>query len=437
MRKLLLITLVAMVAAAGFAAPVPEEETFDLILVDTGKSAWDNAEGAYDTGGFNSFQEKIVAEFEEANPNIDVTYINRDTTQGSMTTDALRSAGTPPDVWLDSAGYFKDLLNAEDSLPLEQYMDLSGYQQHLVDMYTRDGHVYALPVVNVVTGMAVNMTMLEDIGYTLPAQEDWTTDEFLDLAAQLKAAGYPATMIMTRDGFNTWMYPWIYAFGGSLYEDGDYSHVTINSPETVAALEYIKQLVDMGFSQPYPNECDDDIGVEMFTTNQVFSCMMQTGHCDYWVPQQVAQGAIEEAFEYSFIEFPHGPGVAHTPVSGYQVIVNARRTDDEARNLATIELFKTQVDEVYQTYTTTLQGAFPTLADFEVPNIGTAAKPSYLAMQQVAASTTLMDLGGQHPRAREVIDAWKIPMQEFIAGERSAQDILNQFEAEANAILAE
>jgi ABC-type glycerol-3-phosphate transport system substrate-binding protein len=243
--------------------------------------------------------------------------------------------------------------------------------------------------------------------------------------------------VMTQDGLVTWMIVWLYAFGAELYADGDYSRVAINTPEAVAGLEYIKLLVDRGYAPPYPNEVNDDIGVEMFTTGKVFSCMLQTGHADYWVPEQVKNGVIPEAFGYTFIEFPHGPGVAHTPVSGYQVVVNARRTDNEARNLATIELFKTQVGVEYQTYTTTIQGAFPTLTGFDVPNIGTAAKPSYAAMQNVAASTGLMDLGGMHPRAKEVMAAWKIPMQEFMDGDITAQAVLDRFEAEANRILGE
>ena len=82
MKKLILILLSLLIAAALFATGQPEgvEEVHELILVDTGASAWDNAQGAYDTGGYASFQEKIVAEFEEANPNVRVNYLHRDTT---------------------------------------------------------------------------------------------------------------------------------------------------------------------------------------------------------------------------------------------------------------------------------------------------------------------------------------------------------------------
>lgn len=439
MKRLAILCALLLVGALAFAGGQKEAgaaPTYDLILVDTGATPWDVAPNDFDTGGYNSFQEKILGEFLQANPNIQVTYIHRDVSQGSMTVDALMAKGTPPDVWLDAAGYFRNYLNADYALPIEQYMDVSVYQEHLLAPYTRDGHVYAVPVSNVATGLAVNLDMLKDIGYTLPAQEDWTTEEFLRLAARLKAAGYPATMIMTQQGLISWNIVWLYAFGAELFADGDYSKVAINSPEAVAGLEYMKKLVDEGFTPPYPNELTDDIAVDLFTTGKVFSSMMQNGHTDYWIPEQVKQGALDKPFDMTFIEFPHAPGRAHTPVYGYQTVVMAHRSDDAGRNAATMELFKTQVGSEYQTYVTTLQGGFPTLKDFEIPNMGTAAKPSYKAIAALAPAAGLMDLGGMHPRAKEVMAAAKIPIQEFMDGEISAQELLDRWEADANKILA-
>jgi|GEM_PF-4052620 len=438
MKRAIVILLALVLAASAFATGAPEttEDVYELIFVDTGTNPWSNAPGVWDDQGYDSFQDLIVAEFQERNPNIKVNYIHRDVTQGSMTVDALMAKGTPPDVWLDAAGYFRDYLNADYSLPLEQYMDVSLYHEDFVAPYTRDGHVYALPIENITAALTVNLDMLDEIGYTLPAQEDWTTDEFLRLSAQLKQAGYPATAVMTQQGMIGWMIVWLYAFGGELFADGDYSQVVINSPESVAGLEYIKALVDNGYAPPYPNEVNDDMGVELFTTGQIFSVMLQTGHADYWVPEQVRQGVIPEAFDYTFIEFPHAPGRDHTPVYGYQSVVNVHRTDDDGRNRAAVELLKTQVSEQYQTYAATLRGAFPTLKDIDIPVIGTAAKPSYQAMGILGPQAGVMDLGGLDPRAKEVMAAAKIPTQLFMNGEITAQEMLDRWEAEANAILA-
>lgn len=425
MKRILIFLLLLAVAGAAFSQ--------ELILVNTGFTAW--PEGM-DGKGYQSFQHMIVAEFMKKNPAIKVNMIARDVTKGSMTVDALMAKGTPPDVWLDAAGYFLNYLNDDYALRMDERMDLSVYQPHLLAPYTRNGHVYAVPVANVATGMAINQDMLKQIGYKLPALKDWTTDEFLKLCEKLKAAKLPATMIMTKDGLISWNLVWLYAFGAELFKNGDYSKVAINSPEAVKGLEYMKLLVDKGYSWPWPNETDDDMGVDLFTTGQVFSCMMQNGHTDYWIPEQVKQGKLAKPFEYTFIEFPHAPGRQHTPVYGYQTVVVAHKSADEARNKATVELFKTQVGKEYQYYVTTLQGGFTTLKDYVVPNEGTASKPSYKAIAALAPAAGLMDLGSLHPRIKQVNAAWKLPIQEFMEGRISAKEVLRRFEAEANAALA-
>ena len=233
------------------------------------------------------------------------------------------------------------------------------------------------------------------------------------------------------------MYPWLYAFGAELFADGDYSRVAINTPEAREGLEYIKMLVAEGYAMPYPNEIDDDITVDLFTTGKIFSAMMQNGHTDYWIPEQVNQGALDEVFGYTFIEFPHAPGRSHTPVSGYQTVVNVHRSDDEVRNQAAAELASEWLTPRWQGYATTLTGGFTVLKDFELLGVGNSAKPSYQAIAALAPDAGFMDLGGMHPRAQEAMDAATIPIQEFMAGEISAQQFLDTFEAEANKVLSE
>ena len=436
MKRVLTGFVLVLVASMAFATGAAEGETYELIAIDSGAYPWDLADGYFDTQGYDSPQHLVVAEFEQRNPGVKVNYLHRDVTQGSMTVDALMAKGTPPDVWIDAAGYFREYLNPEYSLPLEQYMDVSVFYEDLLAPYTVNGHVYAIPVSNIATGMAINVSMLDEIGYTMPAQEDWTIEEYVRLAGLLKDAGHYVTTVFTQEGFGSWMYPWIYAFGGELYADGDHSRVAINSPESRRALEFLKMLVDEGYAVPYPNEVDDDATVELFTTGRLFSAMMQNGHTDYWIPEQVKNGVIDEVFDYTFVEFPHGPGVAHTPVYGYQTVVNVHRTDDERRNELAAELAGQWLGPQFHSFMTVIAGGFPVIKDFEIPNAGRAAAPSMRAIADVAASAGFMDLGGMHPRAREVMAAATIPIQRYMAGEITAQQFLDIFEADANAILA-
>jgi ABC-type glycerol-3-phosphate transport system substrate-binding protein len=434
MKKFAFVLLSLLMAVSLFATG-ESEKTYELTVVTSGSYSWEYAPGYFDTGGFDSPQDLIHAEFEEKH-NVKINYVIRDVTQGSMTVDALIEKNEWPDVWIDATGYFKDYLNAEDSLPLEEYMDVNVFQDWLIEPYTSNGHVYAIPVVNIGTGMVINTDMLDEIGYTLPDMKDWTIDEYIRLAKKLKANGQYVTTVATMKGFNAWMYPWIFAFGGELFADGDYSKVAINTPESRRALEFMKMLVEDGYAVPYPNEVDDNKTVELFTTGKIFGAMMQNGHTDYWVPEQVKNGVLEEAFDYTFIQFPHVPEIEATPVFGYQTVVNVHRSDDETRNKLAAELAAEYLSVRWHDYATTLSGGFPVRKGYKSPNVGTAAKPSFRAVEEVVAASGLMDLGGLNPRTREARDAALIPIQRFADGDISAQEFLDQFEAEANAMLA-
>jgi multiple sugar transport system substrate-binding protein len=69
-----------------------------------------------------------------------------------------------------------------------------------------------------------------------------TTDEFLKYSAAMKKIGHPGGMALghaTGDG-NAWTHWLVWTFGGRLVDEDN--KVAINSPETVAALEYGREL---------------------------------------------------------------------------------------------------------------------------------------------------------------------------------------------------
>lgn len=377
--------------------------------------------------------EKLVNDFMATHPGVRVNMIYRDVSKGSLTFDAMLAAGNPPDIWIDASGYHAAYLNDNYALRLNEYIDVSRFQPDLLSLYTKNGSVYALPLVNIATGMAVNLSMLERINYTLPPVEQWTTDEFLVLAARLKSAGIPATMIMGKGGFNSWTDVWFYAFGAQMFAPGDYSKVAINSPEARAALEYIYSLIARGYTPP-PLTVNDDDSVEMFTTGKVFSGLMQNGHTDYWFPEQLRQGKIDEIPEYTFIEFPHAPGRAHTPVSGYQTILSAHKSNNAARNQLVAELAGLLTGAEAQWYYAVQSGGFPTYKNL-APNLGAAATPSYRAIAALAGTAGAYKEWPDGPKYVEVRRLWASLTEQWIRGRLTTGNLLSQFEREANAIL--
>ncbi len=424
-RIILLAAILAMVAAVSWSAPLT------LTFMDNGNPKF--AQGEELVRGFPGPVEKILADFQKAN-GIRVNVVIRDVSKGSLTFDAMLAAGNPPDVWLDAAGYFTKYMTADYALPLEKYMNLSKFRPDLLALYKVDGHQYVLPIANISTGMAVNLTLLQKAGYELPSMDKWTTDEFMVAAGKLKAAGIPATAIMAKGGLRTWSNIWLRAFGATFFKPGDWSKVVIDSPEARAGLAYIRKMVDAGYT-PDPLEINDDDAVEMFTTGKLFSCMMQNGHTDYWFPEQLKQGKIDAIPDYTFIEFPHGPGVKATPVYGYQSGLLAHKAKDETTNKMIAKLVQALSGYELQWYWDTLTGGFPTLKDFS-PNIGTAGKPSYQAIAALAPKVGNYQEWPTGERGNELARSWGSLTEQWVRGKLNEDDLLKRFTSEASAILA-
>jgi multiple sugar transport system substrate-binding protein len=423
-RFVILLALIALTASA-WAAPMT------IVFMQNGLSKY--AEGEDKVKGYPGLYEKLIADFEKENPGVKVNMVTREVNKGSLTFDAMLAAGNPPDIWFDAGSYHVKYMTDDYALDLSKYMDLSQFQPGLLNLWKVNGKQYAVPVMNIATGMAINLDMLKKVGYELPPIEKWTTDEFLVLAAKLKAAGIPATCIQIKGGMNTWTNIWLRAFGATMFKTGDFSKVAINTPEAIKGLDYIKAIIDNGYTTP-PLETNDDDFVELFTTGKVAAGMMQNGHTDYWVPEQVKQGKLDKEFAMTFIEFPHAANVKHTPVYGYQTTVLAKKNKDEAKNKMIGKFVQKLSGYEAQWQYTTYAGAFPTLKDFN-PAIGAAGKPSYKAIAALAPVTGVYQEFPYGDKGKETGRLWNVYSEQWARGKMSAKDFLSTFEKEANAVL--
>ena len=429
MKRVFIVLCVLLVAVGLFAAP-----KMNLIWMATGPVKF--APGQ-DTGGYESLDAKLCAEFEKANPGVKVTVMYRDVTQGMLSFQTLLAAGTPPDVWIEASGNANAYLHDAYAIDFKQYLtkeQLAVYRTESISPYIRNGNYYALPQSQVAGGFVINLDMLKSIGMNYNFAT-WTTDNFLTILRKLKDKGIMGTAIMTKNGMSGWNLQWLYAFGAQLYAKGDYSKVAINTPAAVKGLNYMKQMVDEGLTIPFPNEQDENVAVEQFTTGKLFSSAMQNGHTNHWIPTQVAAGKLDKEFDMTFVEFPHAAGVAHVPTFGYQAIVVAHRSANEARNKMVVKLALVAAGKDYITNNCILNGGFTTRLDVN-PDTGPAINASYKAISALAKTAGLMDTNRLGARTPEVNLAWKEPMQAFMNGEITAQETLNRFEAAANEVLS-
>ena len=435
MKKISLLLMVILLAGSLYAGGedegAVETESYELTFMNNGIVKFPEAEAKFKTEV--GVVEKVIADFMRKYPNVNVDIVYRDISKGSLTYDTMLAAGTPPDVWIDASFYFANLLNEDYAIPLEGYGDLSIYNDALLDLYKFDGHQYAIPLVNIAVGMVVNVSMLKDVGLELPPQEEWTTDKFLEISEALKEGGHLPHMVQGRNGLNGWTCYWFYAHGARFFAPGDWSKVTINSPEALEALAFMRLLAEKGYTTE-PLTTYDDMAVEWFTTNRLFSSAMQNGHVDPSFPVQLEKGKIDVIPEYTFVEFPHAPGMDHTPVSGYQTVASGHISGDPNKDKIIAELTYAVTNEEVQYYYAVVGGGFPTIKGLN-PTFGDAGKPSYQAIAKLAPQAGTYKQWPDGPARKEVARLWGTLSEQWVRGKLGDQALLSQFEAEANQIL--
>lgn len=153
------------------------------------------------------------------------------------------NVGAGPDivlVWFDDAFQYPDKLL--DVTPIANYLGgkyggwypgLEGYAK------TREGKFIGLPLAAISNGILYRESWMKEAGFsTFPDK----TDAFLELCKALKAKNHPAGFALGKavgDGnnFAHWL---LWSHGGRTVDDN--GKVAINSPETVAAINYAREL---------------------------------------------------------------------------------------------------------------------------------------------------------------------------------------------------
>jgi ABC-type glycerol-3-phosphate transport system substrate-binding protein len=436
MKRLTSLFLVAaLVAATVFASGEGEgsAEAYDWTVLTSGMVAFSDSEAEF--MGAPGIIEKLANDFMEQHPNVTVSMVYRDISQGSLTFDTMLAAGRPPAVWLDASHYFPKYLNEDYAIRLNSYVDVDKYDPDLLQNYTIDGNVYALPFANIALGMAVNVSMLREVGLELPAHEDWTLDNYLLGAAALKLHGYTVTAIQGKGGFNGWTDAWFYAHGAAMFAPGDWSKVTINSPEGLKTLGFIQTLIDEGYTDD-PLAINDDEFITQFAQKETFSGMMQNGHIDPRFPSELEKGNIDSIPEYTFIEFPREPHMDHAPVSAYQTVASAHKSGDETEDALIAEFTRILAGEESQYYYAANSGGFPTIKGVQA-HVGYAATDSYKAIAELSRTAGVYKQWPDGPIKDQIRRLWQEYTEQWLRGNISSEDMLAQFEAEANAKIGE
>lgn len=159
--------------------------------------------------------------------------------------------GSGPDLFMMNGPNFNKFASLKllaDLQPLvdQDALDTSVYPEGITKLYQYEGHTYGLPYYLGSIGLFYNKALFDAAKVPYP-DETWTWETLRANAAKLTDKSQGTYGYIAANDNQSGVYPLIYQSGGSVIsEDGKKSGLA--APESVAALQFMKDLIDEGIS---------------------------------------------------------------------------------------------------------------------------------------------------------------------------------------------
>ena len=449
MKKLILIMLclTLFIPTMLFAAGGKEEDLTKIVLVH----------------GFADFYQIMMDQYSADHPDVDLVWVPKG--GGVISVDALIAAKEKPNVFMSTPGELGKFLKPGFALDLSKYIDISDFKPDSLDIYYREGQLLALPVTVAVNAFDINLTLAEQVGIDTTDYLDrdyLSIDEFVTFCKLIKdkmPEGYYGTAIWAGNrGSQAVNYHWLSAFGAEFYKDGDYSRTTINSPEAVQGLNFMKYLVEEGFAPPEAAVLDDDEAIAMWASGKIGGLWARAGGWLGMIDNAIKQGmAVSDTRQnHVFMTWPVADGVESNPLSfgGNSGMVIA--SDDEKVNILAAELLDVMTSAACQSKTIAPgagyvtrksaleppQDVWPDWASVDLEAYAAAEAydigfKHYTKISDLFAKYGGLDTGVSTVYASVMTQEWLKVFQPFMTGKITAEEALATFETNFNKILAE
>jgi multiple sugar transport system substrate-binding protein len=308
--------------------------------------------------------QQFIADFQEAHPGVTINALE---TPPEFDTQLLvdLAAGTAPDVWnqdastlarLVDAGYVLDM---NECLALVPEFDLDRFFPSVLSIHQREegGPIYGVP--NDFTPMVIyyNTQSFERAGVE-PPSGDWTWDEFVEVAQRLTLDSEGRNRLdpdfdasnVVQWGFRVrqFSFEWLYRLwengGDVLSPDGTTASGYLDSPESIEAITWLRDLVTEQGVAPDPsmlNQMLQQAGfLDRFLAGDV--AMFDRGH---WELVGLQSNAAYEPGIFSVVGQPSNTQEATVMYESGFVI---RADIPEDKKLAACQFVEAATDRAYQ-----------------------------------------------------------------------------------------
>lgn len=369
-----------------------------------------------------ALETKVIPAFEEANPNIKVEAlaVPYDDFRKKLLTSM--AGGTAPDLirsdiaWVTEFAELGALVALDELMPDFDELAAGVFEAPLSTNFW-EGHYWGLPLNTNTRVLVYNQELFEAAGIqAAPA----TFEEFTAACEKIKALGDDKYCFADGGTYGWAVGPWIWSAGGALTNpEVDQASGYLDSPETVAAYEYLKGLLDEGYLNPgiLGGGVDAWGG---FGTDQI--AMLLEGP---WFPP-LFEGQYEGK-PYGFALMPAGEGGSVSVVGGEDIVLFAQSQHKEAA-----------AEFVRHILSSKMQLALAEAA--LVPVLKEAADSDFMRshaffgifLEQLATANARPP----HPNWPKYEEKLSSTGQAILSGEAGAEEALSALAAEVDALLA-
>jgi ABC-type glycerol-3-phosphate transport system substrate-binding protein len=304
---------------------------------------------------------------------------------------------------------------------LDKYLDLAPYR--------KNGELLALPQAGGAQAMAINLDIMDEIGYVIP--DSWTIDDFLKMAEMVKAKyngkKWATGMFAANQSGDYLLNQWFASFGVSFYGPAGYDVSTIADTGGAKVYEFFKLLDAKGYIPPNSASLtDDDYAASWGDGNIAATAFFPSWMKPYW-DTAIKQGNIDKPFRVKYVPFPAAPGVKKVPVYFSNAAVLAVKTGTEIDKAAAyfIEVWNGQWAQTHILKT----GVMSTRSDV-TPN----QDVYLLQVSGVVARHGIQDVGLTDSRFTER-RAQQFPiLQRMLNGKVSPADAIKEYQAKLTSV---
>lgn len=151
--------------------------------------AWANADES-------AMWEKVFDIYEDANPNVKITFEGNDVGTYRDVLNTKFAAGSPPDVFYLVGQWMGEYVARDALLDYNEYaddIDLASMNAPILESQEIDGALYGVPTGSTAIGLLANTKVLGELGIDLPDDSNWSWDDFIEWSTSVTEASDGAT----------------------------------------------------------------------------------------------------------------------------------------------------------------------------------------------------------------------------------------------------